>query len=72
MVLVTIAQLCGVTLGACKRRNSRELSPKRNASPANRCVKGDAKRNLFPSNIGIDLSDSQMKIIHDLIQTFLE
>lgn len=72
-VLVTIAQLYGVTLdelvGAEKTDN---LSLKGMTEHQINVVKSIRKEFLFPSGRGSDLSDAQMKIIHDIIKVFLE
>lgn len=72
-VLVTIAQLYGVTLdelvGAGK---SESLSLKGMTEQQIEVMKAIRKEFLFPTGQGKDLSDAQMKIMHDLIQAFIE
>lgn len=72
-VLVTIAQLYGVTLdelvGAGK---SESLSLKGMTEQQIEVMKAIRKEFLFPTGHGKDLSDAQMKIMHDLIQAFIE
>lgn len=68
-VLVTIAQLCGVTLDELVREDEVENLPLRGMTSAQIDVlKAIRKEFLCPSSQGKDLSDNQMKIIHDLIQ----
>lgn len=72
-VLVTIAQLYGVTLdelvGAEKSEN---LSLKGMSEQQIEVMKAIRKEFLFPTGQGKDLSNAQIKIIHDLMQAFIE
>lgn len=72
-VLVTIAQLCGVTLDELVREDEVESLPLRGMTSAQIDVlKAIRKEFLCPSSQGKNLSDNQMKIIHDLIQFFIK
>lgn len=72
-VLVTIAQLYGVTLDELVRADEVENLPLKGLTPQQIDVlKAIRKEFLCPSGRGKDLSDFQMKIIHDLIQSFIE
>lgn len=72
-VLATIAQLYGVTLdelvGAERVEN---LSLKGMTEQQIEVMKAIRKEFLFPTGQGKDLSDAQMRIIHDLIYSFIK
>ena len=72
-VLVTIAQLCGVTLDELVREDEVDNISLKGMTPQQIDVlKAIRKEFLCPSGRGKDLSNFQMKILHDLIRCFLE
>lgn len=72
-VLVTIAQLCGVTLDELVREDEVDNISLKGMTPQQIDVlKAIRKEFLYPSGRGKDLSNFQMKILHDLIRCFLE
>lgn len=72
-VLVTIAELYGVTLDELVgTETSENLSLKGMTEQQINIIKAIRKEFLFQSGRGNDLSDAQMKILHDLIQAFIE
>lgn len=72
-VLVTIAQLCGVTLDELVREDEVDNISLKGMTPQQIDVlKAIRKEFLYPSGRGKDLSNFQMKILHDFIRCFLE
>lgn len=70
-VLVTIAQLCGVTLDELVREDEVDNISLKGMTPQQIDVlKAIRKEFLYPSGRGKDLSNFQMKILHDLIRCF--
>lgn len=71
-VLVTIAQLYDVTLDELVvAEKSESLSLKGMTDQQIDLMKAIRKEFLFPTGRGKDLSEGQMKIIHDVIKVFM-